>query len=85
MAKLKKGITAHADYDSSGRWMLVIEKEKGRLTLEDIKAAARDHEWDYYLLVLDCFHDEDDSQYCLHESAGDRVTLYRTDILSEER
>ena len=84
MATPKKGITAYADYDKTGRWMLVIEKRRGRLTLEEIKTAARDHEWDFYLLVLDCYHDENDIQDYTAEAVGDRVVLYRTDLLNEK-
>lgn len=80
---MKKGIVASADRDASGRWILVIEKKRGRLTLDEIKEAARDWEWDFYLLVLDCFHDEDVA-YGYDAPQGDRVTLYRTDLLYEE-
>lgn len=82
----KKGISAYPEYDKSGRWMLVIEKQRGKLTLEEIKEAAREHEWDFYLLVLDCFHDPaDDEQYAaMPDRKGDRVELYRTDLLFEE-
>ena len=79
--EMKKGITAYSDYDVNGRWCLIIEKNKGKLTLDEIKEAAREHEWDFYLLVLDCYHDED-IQF-LEAPAGDKVTLYRTDALNE--
>lgn len=81
---MKKGITAHPTYDKSGRWMLVIEKQRGRLTLEEIKETAREWEWDFYLLVLDCFHDPYDIPYGCEAPKGDRVELYRTDLLYEE-
>ena len=80
---MKKGIEAWPDYDKTGRWKLIIEKKRGRLTLEEIKEAAREWELDYYLLVLDCFHDPDDIQYG-EAPQGDRVELYRTDLLYEE-
>lgn len=80
---MKKGIEIHTDYDNTGRWRLVIEKKKGKLTLEEIKEAAREWEWDFYLLVLDCFHDED-VQYYNDLPQGDRVELYRTDLFYEE-
>lgn len=38
---MKKGITARSEYDRAGHWMLVIEKQRGKLTLEKIKDAAR--------------------------------------------
>ena len=34
---MKKGITAYSDYDVNGRWCLVIEKNKGKLTLDEEK------------------------------------------------
>lgn len=81
---MKKGIEVHPDYDSRGRWILVIEKKRGRLSLDEIREAARDWEWDFYLLVLDCFHEEYDVQYGFDAPAGDRAVLYRTDLLYEE-
>lgn len=75
---MKKGITAYSEYDRCGRWMLIIEKQRGKLTLEEIKSTAREYEWDFYLLVLDCYHDEYDDQYTTNPD-GDRVELYRTD------
>ena len=81
---MKKGITAHTQWDKTGRWQLVIEKKKGRLTLEEIKETAREWEWDFYLLVLDCFHEENDVPYGYDAPQGDRVELYRTDLLFEE-
>ena len=80
---MKKGIEVHADYDATGRWILVIEKARGRLTLDEIMEAARDWEWDFYLLVLDCFHEEDIPYGC-EAPKGDRAVLYRTDLLYEE-
>ena len=80
---MKKGIEVRPEYDKNGRWKLIIEKKRGRLTLEEIKEAAREWEWDYYLLVLDCFHDPDDIQYG-EVPQGDRVELYRTELLYEE-
>lgn len=80
---MKKGIEVYSDYDKNGRWQLIIEKKKGKLTLEEIKEAAREHEWDFYLLVLDCFH-EKDIQYYESEPKGDMAILYRTDLLYED-
>lgn len=82
---MKKGIEVRPEYDRSGRWMLVIEKKRGKLTLDEIKEAAREWECDYYLLVLDCFHDPDDVPlYGYEPQQGDRVELYRTDLFYEE-
>lgn len=79
----KRGIEAHTDYDSEGRWQLIIEKKRGKLTLGEIKATARDWEWDYYLLVLDCFHD-DSIQFAEADPVGDIAVLYRTDLFYEK-
>ena len=81
---MKKGIEVYTDYDKSGRWRLNIEKRRGKLTLEEIKEAAREWEWDYYLLVLDCFHDENDITYGAEAPVGDRAELYRTDLFYQE-
>ena len=80
---MKKGIEVYTDYDKTGRWRLVIEKKKGKLTLDEIREAAREWEYDFYLMVLDCFHEED-IQYDYDLPKGDRAELYRTDIFYEE-
>lgn len=80
---MKKGIEVYSDYDQTGRWRLVIEKKKGKLTLEEIREVAREWEYDFYLLVLDCFHEED-IQYDYDLPKGDRAELYRTDLFYEE-
>ena len=81
---MKRGVECYPDYDSGGRWCLKISKKKGRLSLDDIREAAREWEWDFYLLVLDCFHDPDDLEQFGEVPEGDLVTLYRTDLLNEE-
>lgn len=79
---MKKGITCRPDYDRTGRWCLIVEKKKGRLTLDEIKEAAREWEWDFYLLLLDCFHDTEDDG--LNEPPqGDLVILYSAGSLRE--
>ena len=80
---MKKGITCWSDHDRTGRWILVIEKKRGKLTLEDIREAATEWELDIYLLPLDCR--EDEGQCFGDEAEGDRVVLYRTDLLNEDR
>lgn len=35
---MKKGITAYTEYDKLGHWTLIIEKEKGKLTLPESDA-----------------------------------------------
>ena len=77
---MKRGIDVHPDYDRTGVWCLIVEKKKGKLTLEDIKEAAREYEWDYYLLVLDCFHDPYEIQGD-EMPEGDIAVLYSHDAL----
>lgn len=43
-------------------------------------AAAREHEWDYYLLLLDCYSDGEE-QFADEEPIGDKVVLYRAEEL----
>lgn len=81
---MKKGIEVFQDYDNSGRWRLTIEKKRGKLTLEEIKETAREYEWDFYLLVLDCFHEDGDVPYGYEAPQGDRAELYRTDLFWKE-
>lgn len=80
---MKKGVEVWPDYDKSGRWCLRIRKPKGRFTLDEIVEIARKHENDFYLLLLDAFHDEDSVQFS-ETQHGDFVTLYRTDLFYEE-
>ena len=78
---MKKGISCKPTYDCNGNWELIIRKDKGKLTLEDIQQAATEWECDYYFLVMRCMDDET-SQYYDDNLAGDSVELYRaTDVL----
>lgn len=79
---MKKGIEIWSDYDKSGRWCLRIKKTKGRFTLDEIAEAAKEWEMDFYLLLLDAFHEEEE-QFGQVQT-GDFVTLYRTDLFYEE-
>lgn len=81
---MKKGIEVYTDYDKQGRWMLVVEKKRGKLTLDEIKDAAREYDYDFYLLVLDCFHDEGDEAQFSGPPTGSRVILYHTDLFYTE-
>lgn len=74
--------TAYLDYDCSGRWIMKIEKAKGNLTLEEIREAEREYEYDFYLLVVDAYHDPNDVQYG-EQAVGDLAILYRLDVLNE--
>lgn len=80
---MKKGITAYPDYDRSGRWVLKIEKAKGKLTLEEIRETAREYEYNFYLLVVDAYHDPEDVQYG-EQDKGDLVILYCSDALNAD-
>lgn len=80
---MKKGVEVWSDYDKSGRWCLRIRKSRGKFTLDEIVEIAREHENDFYLLLLDAFHDEDSVQFA-ETQHGDFVTLYRTDLFYEE-
>ena len=79
---MKKGIELWWVYDKSGRWCLRMKKSRGKFTLDEIREAAREYEWDFYLLVLDAFHDDEDQ--LIETQSGDFVTLYRTDLFYEE-
>lgn len=59
---MKKGLSTEVTYDAAGNWMLIVRKERGKLTLEDIREAAMECEQEYYALILKCI-DEDMSQY----------------------
>lgn len=80
---MKKSVEVWSDYDKSGRWCLRVKKSKGRFTLDEIVEIAREYENDFYLLLLDAFHDEDSVQFD-ETQHGDFVTLYRTDLFYEE-
>lgn len=73
-----------SDYDKSGRWCLKLKKAKGKFTLDEIIQAAKEWEVDFYLLLLDAFHDEADNEQFGELQTGDFVTLYRTDLFYEE-
>lgn len=79
---VKRGIEVWSGYDRTGRWCLRAKKAQGRFTLDEIREAAREYEWDYYLLVIDAYHDDEDQMES--GSVGDYATLYRTDLLRED-
>lgn len=76
---MKRGIEVWTEYDELGRWTLIIEKKRGKLTLEDIMRSAREWEWDHYLLYLDCYSEDFEMQFVL--DGGDRAVLYRAEDL----
>lgn len=73
---MKKGVSCETTYDAAGNWMLIVRKERGKLTLEDIREAAREYEEDYYALILKCMSDGT-SQYWEDDLRGDVAELYR--------
>ena len=81
--EMKRGIEVWSDYDRAGRWCLRIKKAKGKLTLDEITQAAKECEYDFYLLLIDAFHEETE-QFGEEPKTGDFVTLYRTDLFYEE-
>ena len=82
---MKRGIEAWSEWDEHGRWTLVIEKKCGKLTLEEIMRTAREQEWDYYLLSLDCYHEDFEMQFVPGSGFEiNRVVLYRTEDLMRE-
>lgn len=64
---MKRGIETHTGYDPQGRWMLCIEKARGKFTLDEIIEAAKEWEEDIYALVLKCLDGE------WEETQGDYV------------
>ena len=78
---MKKGIEVYTEFDPQGHCVLVIRKQRGKLTLEEIREAATEYEQDYYGLVLKCI-DEDMDQYYDDDLLGDAAELYSiSDIL----
>ncbi len=77
---MKKGIEVCPDYDRNGHWFLKITKKKGKLTLDEIKSVCREWEWDFYLLFMDCYND---NEIQFDESfQGDCVEVYQASILN---
>ena len=81
MSRLKKGLSSEGTWDPDGNFCLKVRKERGKLTLEDIRQAAMDYEEDYYFLVMKCMN-EDMAQYFDDDLQGDVAELYcATDVL----
>lgn len=79
---MKKGIECWIEYDSESRWCMKIKKARGKFTLDEIIETAREYGQDFYLLLIDAYHDEE--AQCWEDTEGDFVTLYRTDAFQEE-
>ena len=86
MGRPKTRIEVHADYDDSKNIIYVVEKAKGRLTLEEIQKALKEYEEDFYFLLIDCLHDEFECYQGWNEeiddkNKGDRAIAYPADRL----
>ncbi len=79
---MKKGLSTETTWDGAGNAVLIVRKEKGKLTLEDIREAAMNYEQDYYMLVMKCI-DEDLAQYYEDDLKGDVAELYCADKVLE--
>lgn len=76
-----KNIKVWPDYDCSGRWLLKIQKKRGKLTLDEIVETAKNYEQDFYALIIRAV-DADYEQYYDVEPKGDYIELYRaTDFM----
>ena len=77
---MKRGIECSLDWDSTGTLRYTITKKRGRLSLDEIVEALHEQaDWDYYLLVVDAFHDPAERI----PEEGDCVQLYNADQLKE--
>ena len=80
---MKRGIEVCPGYDAAGAPLLHIEKQRGKLTLEEIRQAAQEFDEDIYALIIDARQDEGQ---CFEEAPpGDRVTLYRAERFFREK
>lgn len=79
---MKKGIEVYTEFDPQGHCVLVIRKQRGKLTLEEIREAAMEYEQNYYGLVMKCM-DGDMLQYFDDDLKGDAVELYEMDDVLE--
>lgn len=78
---MKKGLSVESKYDRAGNWMLIVKKERGKLTLEDVREVATEYDQDYYAIILKCM-DEDVAQYWEDDLQGDVAEMYRaTDFM----
>lgn len=74
---MKRGIEVYTDYDEKGRFTHYVKKRKGKLTLDEIREALREYEEDYYLLVVDAYHDpNEDFQFGDDQPVGDLVEAH---------
>lgn len=74
----RRDIEVYPSYDRNGDPLLYIEKRRGRLTLEEIRTAARDWDEDVYALLIDA-RNEDEGQCFGEDPQSDCVKLYRAE------
>lgn len=81
---MKHGISIHWGQDYKGQTALIIEKARGKLTLDDIQDAIlyNPNSWGmygYYAIVLNCNEGADTPTWGdeLEEKQGDVVLLYQ--------
>ena len=78
---MKKGIEVWHEWTRIGKnsrsvLAIHVKKAKGKLTLDEIKAAVKEAcGEDFYLLTIDLYHEESEPQYD-EDTSGDFVTLY---------
>lgn len=80
MGRPKTKIEVYATHDSDENICYTLGKEKGKLKLDEVIKALREYESGYYLLLIDCFHEDDEPQY-LDVPSGDQLTAYPAEDL----
>lgn len=83
--KLSKRIHVCPDYDSDSNACYVVTKEKGRLSLNEVRQALREYECDYYFLLADCFHEENEEPQFSYEQSGDVIIAYPASDMFKRR
>ena len=85
---MKRGISAHWDYDRKDKMVLVIEKKRGKLTLDEIQDAILHPDenlrnspissYGWYTIILNCNEGVDMPTWgdSLEEKPGDIAILY---------
>lgn len=73
---MKRGISVKWDCDRTGEDVYIVQKQRGKLSLDEIRDAMIEIGCEsYFALVLPCI-DEDSSQYWDDDLPDDAVTLY---------
>lgn len=82
---MKRGIEAWTEYDKNARWMLVIAKRRGKLTLDEIHDAAMEWEENFYALIIKAIDTGDNGGYDQKTEYSDMVELYEADKFLEDK